>query len=159
MTTPEDWFGEAAKVACRALCLRANCGAVLVKGGRILGVGYNGPPKDDLSLLVCTSIQASRKKPKSDRTCCVHAEWRALTNALACSPGDVEGATMVFCRVNGAGDLLKSGNPYCTVCSKLTLDRGVASWMLWHPTGIREYDALEYHRLSERYDVSGTRLL
>jgi deoxycytidylate deaminase len=149
---PEKWLAQAAKCAGRALCLRANCGAVLVKDDRILGAGYNGPPKDDLDLRVCTSIQASKNKPKSDRTCCMHAEWRALDNGLVLSPRDVEGSTMVFCRVDAAGNLLKSGNPYCTVCSRLTLDRGVGSWILWHETGIREYSAREYHQLSERYD-------
>lgn len=149
---PEKWFAEAAKIARRSLCLRANCGAVLVKDGRILGAGYNGPPQDNLDLRACSSIEASKKKPKSDRTCCLHAEWRALLDGLALSPEDVEGSTMIFCRVDAAGSLLKSGNPYCTVCSRLTLDRGVASWFLWHETGIREYAADEYHLLSERYD-------
>jgi deoxycytidylate deaminase len=152
LTNPEKWFAKAAKTACCSLCLRANCGAVLVKDGRLIGTGYNGPPQDNLDLRVCNSIEASVKKPRSDRTCCVHAEWRALLDAMERFPLDVEGSTMVFCRVNDQGPL-KSGHPYCTVCSRLTLDRGVASWLLWHEAGIREYSAVEYHQLSERYDV------
>lgn len=149
---PTKWFDRAAQAARDALCLRAKCGAVLVKNGEILSVGYNGPPRDNLSLRMCLSLEPSRRKPKSDRTCCLHAEWNALEDALSLWPDEVEGSTMVFCRVGDDGQMLKSGNPYCTVCSRLTLHRGVESWLLWQDGGIRCYSALEYHQLSERYD-------
>lgn len=148
----ENWFDEACHLAGRALCLRSRCGAVLVRDGVAIGRGYNGPPVDDLKLRVCETIKPSGKKPKSDRTCCLHAEWRALLGALTDHPGEVEGSTMVFVRVDVWGNLRRSGNPYCTVCSRLTLERGVKSWLLWHAGGIREYSTLEYHQLSQRYD-------
>lgn len=150
--SPEQWFEAAAQAARRALCLRSRCGAVLVKDGRILAAGYNGPPQDDLALRSCHSLVPSRHKPKADRSCCLHAEWKALEDALLQCPVDVVGSTMVFCRVDANGQMLKSGNPYCTVCSRLTLHRGVGFWMLWHEGGIQVYSATEYHRLSERYD-------
>lgn len=154
MTDILDWLAEARRAALGALCLRSRCGAALVRGGEILARGHNGPPRDDLSLRVCDTIQPSIGKPKSDRTCCLHAEWRALLEALSTRPDAVEGSTMVFCRVDAQGGLLASGNPYCTVCSRLTLDRGVRSWVLWHEGGPVEYDAREYHVLSERYDLN-----
>jgi deoxycytidylate deaminase len=152
---PAPWLFElAAAEARKSLCLRSSCGAVLVKDyDTVLGSGYNGPPCDDLSHRVCGNTAPSLGKPKSDRTCCVHAEWRALLAALKASPGDLAQATMVFARVDAAGQLKRSGKPYCTVCSRLTLDAGVGFWSLWHQDGIRLYRADEYHRLSERYDA------
>ena len=35
------WFDEAAKVAADSLCLRAKCGSVVVKDGKIIGAGVN----------------------------------------------------------------------------------------------------------------------
>lgn len=147
-------FELAAVEARKSLCLRSSCGAVLVgHDGVVLGRGYNAPPRDDLSCRVCDTTAPSLAKPKSDRTCCVHAEWRALLEALQRPSDGLARATMVFARLDGAGQLKRSGKPYCTVCSRLTLDAGVGYWSLWHPEGIRLYGADEYHRLSERYDV------
>lgn len=149
----ETWFGEAAAEARKSLCLSSSCGAVLLgTGGHVIGRGYNAPPGDDLTFRVCGHLGPSVRKPKTDRTCCVHAEWRALREALAQSPAAVPGSLMVFVRVNDQGVIQHSGRPYCTVCSRQTLDAGVASWALWHAEGIRVYPAAEYHRLSERYD-------
>lgn len=149
----EGLFEAAAREARKSLCLRSACGAVLVdRAGTILGTGYNAPPKDDLSLRVCGHFGPSSRKPKADRTCCVHAEWRALCHAIETSPQLVVGANMVFVRVDPRGVIQRSGQPYCTVCSRLALDVGVSEWSLWHSEGIRIYPAVEYHRLSERYD-------
>jgi deoxycytidylate deaminase len=148
----ERWFQAAAAEARKSMCLRSSCGAVLVQGKTLLGTGYNAPPGNDPSHRVCSITEASVKKPKTDRTCCVHAEWRALLAALKTHPRDVPGSTMVFVRVDRDGNIMTSGRPYCTVCSRLTLDAGVGFWALWHSEGIRRYPAGEYHRLSQRYD-------
>ena len=79
----EQWFYEATLLARSGLCLRAKCGAVIVSGAKIIGRGYNAPPKDDHALRKCKSVDYDRnKKPKYDLTCCVHAEWRAIIDAL-----------------------------------------------------------------------------
>jgi deoxycytidylate deaminase len=149
----EQWFAAAAVEAHKSLCLRSACGAVLIsRAGAVLGTGYNAPPGDDLTRRVCGTLQPSVRKPKCDRTCCVHAEWRALSDALVRHPAEVKGSTMVFCRVQPSGVIQHSGRPYCTVCSRLTLDAGVGAWALWHPEGMRVYSAEDYHWLSERYD-------
>jgi deoxycytidylate deaminase len=149
----EHWLSLAAVEARKALCLRASCGAIIVKDDRILGAGYNAPPRDDVSLRICTTTRPSMKKPKADRTCCVHAEWRALHEALRIHPNDVSGATMVFTRVDGKGQISLSSKPYCTVCSRLALDAGIDFWILQHADGARSYGATAYHQLSERYDL------
>ena len=47
------WMWEAAETAKKALCLRAKCGAVIVKNGIIIGRGYNAPPLDTIENRMC----------------------------------------------------------------------------------------------------------
>lgn len=149
------WLAQATAVAQRSLCLRSKCGAVLVDGDEIIGQGYNAPPRDDLAHRKCQSVTASKAKPKSDRTCCVHAEWRAIEGALRGASARIEGAVLYFARIDDeTGQLKPSGRPYCTVCSRIALDVGIASWVLWHGPvdGTRIYTAYEYNQLSHLYD-------
>ena len=121
----EDYFKEAGEVAKKALCLRDKCGAVIVKEGIIIGKGYNAPPCDDLSKRKCQLDLVISSKPKSDRTCCMHAEWRAIIESL--SSGGITGSTLYFVRIDDEGSIKSSsGIPYCTVCSRLALDTGIA---------------------------------
>ena len=146
------WFEEAAKTAVRALCLNAKCGAVIVKDNEIIGEGYNAPPLDDEENRMCDK-EIINNKPNYDKTCCVHAEWRAITDALKRNPEKIFGAKLYFTRVDENGKILQSGQPYCTVCSRLALDAGIAKFVLWHENGICEYDTKEYNQLS--YDYVG----
>lgn len=147
-------------VAAKAECLKARCGALLVREDLIatrrtlqeLGAGFNGPPQRNLALRTCHDSAPSKKKPRADRTCCVHAEMRALLRALHDKGALVIGSTLYFARVGGKGELLPSGKPYCTACSRIALDLGVKDWVLWHRDGARLYPAREYHELSARYD-------
>jgi deoxycytidylate deaminase len=150
-----DRLAQVALTARRSLCLRSRCGALIVAGNDVIGKGYNAPPRDDLSHRMCNAVAASKTKPKSDRTCCVHAEWRAITAALATAAARVEGSTLYFARVDPeTGLLAPSGRPYCTACSRLALDVGIGHWVLWHGPveGVRIYEAGEYNRLSHLYD-------
>ena len=148
---PDQYFKEANKEATKALCLRDKCGAVVVKDGVIVGRGYNGPPQDNLEQRKCLNEYPKElKKPKSDRTCCVHAEWRAIINAQKNSP-NLTGSSLYFARVNGEGELLPSGEPYCTVCSRLALDVGIMYFCLNHENGSRCYDTSNYNDLSYEF--------
>ena len=158
------WFRTACNVAQRSLCLKSRCGAVLVNkpsyvqegtsplfGGTLLSVGFNGPPKNDAAYRRCGLTTPSKAHPKAGRTCCVHAEVRALLSA----PRErLVGSTLYFSRVNELGYLQPSGRPWCTECSKLALDLGVEKWVLWHADGPAEYDADHYDWLSNRYDLA-----
>ena len=153
----EQFFKEAQVEAVKATCLRDKCGAVvacpeLVEGlvkYRVVGRGWNGPAgsqsKCHLDLLDST-------KPKSDRTCCVHAEWRAIMDAVRHTK-DLSGSILYFTRVDEAGDMLKSGEPYCTVCSRLALDSGIGQFALWQEEGIKLYGTKEYNDLSYEFHV------
>lgn len=150
----EFWLNQAASMAMRALCKKDKCGAVLVtSSGHCIGEGYNAPPRDEVDQCMCGNTHPSLKKPKSDRTCCIHAEWRALFDALKINPSHMKGSILYFSRSDDLGNIKKSGNPYCTVCSRIALDLGVAHWVLWNKDeGIKVYDALEYNRLSYQFD-------
>lgn len=143
------WMQEAGAMAGRALCHRKKCGAVVVVGGEIIGRGYNAPPLDDEANRLCDE-SLDTVKPKYDRTCCVHAEWRAIMDALRNAPEKIVGSKLYFARVEG-GEIRRSGRPFCTVCSRLALDVGVAAFALWHDDGVREYPTGEYNRLSYRF--------
>jgi deoxycytidylate deaminase len=148
----EDYFNEAAKVAQKALCLRDKCGAVVVLNNKIIGEGFNGPAGDSATAQKCELDLLNTIKPKSDRTCCVHAEWRAVIDAVR-RKGDIRGSTIYFTRVDDEGNILKSGEPYCTVCSRLALDTGIKYFALRHDTGIKLYDTDEYNDLSYKFHL------
>ena len=144
------WMQEAARVAAQALCLRAKCGAVIVKDGELIGEGYNAPPLDDIQNRICLE-ELPPGKPKYDHTCCMHAEWRAILDAAKRNPDKLKGSKLYFTRVDDEGAIKKSGEPYCTVCSRLALDVGVSEFFLWQEAGIAAYPTDEYNRLSYAY--------
>ena len=140
---------DATKHARQSLCLRSKCGAIIVSNGTVIGAGYNAPPLGDITARRCTEEDYEHtKKPRSDKTCCIHAEWRAIMRALAHHPRCVKNATLYFMRIDDAGRPVRSGEPYCTVCSRLALDVGIASFVLWRSEGICVYDTHEYNERS-----------
>jgi deoxycytidylate deaminase len=148
-TAAMNYIDEAAKVALGSNCFRSRCGSVIVKDDSIIGVGFNSPPgnktidhcfKDDLP-----------KNFKSDKTCCVHAEKRAIFDALRKNHEKIVGSRIYFVRLDEFGSKLRAGKPYCTMCSKDVLDVGIAEFVLWHKDGVCVYDAEEYNTLSFQY--------
>lgn len=150
----EKYMYEAAIEARKALCLRAKCGSVIVKGEEVIGRGYNAPALNDIQNRMCEA-QFPPGKPKYDKTCCMHAEWRAIMNALASNPQKIKGSALYFVRVDEEGNAKRSGRPFCTVCSRLALDAGIATFALWHEDGIRHYPTREYNILSYQYEHEG----
>ena len=142
------------KVAAHALCERAHCGAAIVLDGKVISTGYNAPPRDNIANKKChiEFSREGRKKPKSDCTCCIHAEWNAIITALRLGV-DLAGSVMYFTRVDDKGKMEYSGEPYCTVCSRLALEVGISFWVLWHDTGPVLYDAKTYNDLSFQYHL------
>lgn len=142
---------EAAKVARDSKCMRKKCGTVVVKDGLIIGRGFNSPPGNVESQRRCHNDKDSYDKRVTDKTCCVHAEQRAIMDALRKYPEKIVGSRLYFVRLGDDGVKSHSGEPYCTICSKMALDAGVAEFVLWHKKGITVYDAEEYNELSFRY--------
>jgi len=146
----QKMMGLAQEQALRSSCWRSHCGAVIADAsGRLIGAGANNPPRD-------CPLAACRKDDLpadfcSDRTCCSHAEQRAVYDALARHPKVLVGATIYFLRLDAAGLPQYAGDPYCTICSKMVLDVGVATFVLWQETGFVAYGTDEYNELSFSY--------
>ena len=152
LTSSHHQFFEAAqKVAQQATCNRAYCGSVVVaKDGTIIGKGFNAPPNNDESQRMCDVVLDKSIKQNNDKTCCVHAEWNAILDALKSHPSKIEGSTLYFMRVNDDGDFTEAGQPYCTVCSRLALQSGIATFGLWNG-GPEMIDTHIYNQKSYEY--------
>jgi len=147
----EDYFTQAQKVAQQATCNRAKCGSVIISlNGEIIGRGYNAPPHGDESQRMCDAKLDKTIKQSNDKTCCVHAEWNAIFDALKHHADKVEGATLYFMRVNEAGEFTEAGEPYCTVCSRLALESGIKTFGLWNE-GPEMIDTDTYNKRSFQY--------
>lgn len=147
----EKWMRAAAEVAKQATCGRSKCGSVIVKNGEVVGEGWNSPAGNLESQRRCGIEKSSYHQKVTDKTCCVHAEERAIMDALRRNPGKLVGSILYFIRLDSEEKLKFSGQPYCTICSKLALDQGLAEFVLWHESGITAYQTDEYNDLSYKY--------
>jgi len=133
-------------------CHRSKCGSIIVSGSYVIGHGYNSQPGQFKECADCDILPCIKDllpiNFKSDKTCCVHAEQRAIMDALSHFPALVKGSTIWFIRLNENGQPTPAGQPYCTICSKMALDAGIAKFMLWHKDGWTEYDTKKYNELS-----------
>jgi deoxycytidylate deaminase len=151
MTNKKKYFKEAAKVAENATCTHAKCGSIIVsKDGEIIGTGFNAPPLNLESQQFCDTEFDSNIKPKYDKTCCVHAEWNAIIDALKNKPDKIENSTLYFMRVDLDGEFTNAGSPFCTVCSRLALQSGIGYFALWDKKPII-YDCAKYNKKSYDY--------
>lgn len=129
-------------------CEDANCGSVIVKDGRVIGKGHNSPPGNLESQRRCSREKDEYGDKVTDKTCCVHAEQRAIMDALGDNPDELEGSTLYFTRVDNEGEMKKSNELYCTICSKMILDVGVGEVVMWKGDDLVAYDSEEYNDLS-----------
>lgn len=146
----EFWIHEAVKIAKQATCERSKCGSIVVLNGQILGVGFNSPPKHLESQKRCLCSKDSYHKKVTDKTCCVHAEQRAIVNALS-KYQNLSGSRLYFIRLDENDSPQNAGKPYCTICSKMALDSGISEFVLSHDEGICVYNTEEYNTLSYQY--------
>lgn len=142
-------------LAHQSTCKRSRCGAIIVSecGTMTIGEGYNSQPCNVDAECFKDSLPANFK---SDKTCCIHAEQRAIVNALKNFPDKVNGSTLYFVRLDEKGQPKPSGEPYCTICSKMALDVGISRFVLFHKnsedTGwLKSYEANYYNELSFQY--------
>lgn len=86
----------AAVSALRSPCVRRQVGAVLVKDGRVVSMGYNGPPRGATHRTECPGPNQCvriglQSGSSANAVCCVHAEMNAL---LFANREDATGATL-----------------------------------------------------------------
>lgn len=147
----EHYFELAAEIAQKATCERSKCGCVIVKNDIIIWEWFNSPAKHLESQRRCWCDKKSYDFKVTDKTCCIHAEQRAIMDALKRHPDDIEWSDLYFIRLDKDWNPSKSWKPYCTICSKMSLDTWIKSFLLWHEEGIAQYDTEEYNMLSYQY--------
>jgi deoxycytidylate deaminase len=146
------YFNICAELAKKATCLRDKCGSIIVKDNEIIGQGINSPPGNLESQRRCNFDKTKYHKKIKDTTCCIHAEQRAIFDALEHNANKIKGSTLYFMRLDENENLTKAGKPYCTICSKFALDTGIKEFVLWHKEGICVYNTEEYNTLSYQYN-------
>lgn len=145
------FFEEAATVAQKATCHRAKCGTVIVQDGKIIGQGYNGPALGDEANRTCDNEYDPSVKFKYDKTCCIHAEWRAILDACKRNADKIDDSVLYFMRVDDEGNFTDAGDPYCTTCSRFTLEAGIGQFALWNDGGADLYSTGEYNQKSYKF--------
>lgn len=145
------YIEQASVVAWQATCKRSKCGSVVVKNDTVIGTGYNSPPHNLESERRCECDKKSLDFKVTDKTCCIHAEQRAIMDALKNHPSNIEGSRLYFIRLWEDGEKKFSWQPYCTICSKMSLDVGIKEFVLYHEEGVCVYDTEEYNKLSFAY--------
>lgn len=146
-----NYIEECKKEALKATCKRSKCGSVIVKDNEIIGRGYNSAPANLDSQVRCDCDKDSYNKKVTDKTCCIHAEQRAIMDALKNNPNKISGSILYFIRLDKDNNIIHAGKPYCTICSKMSLDVGIAEFVLYHENSICIYDSEEYNDLSFKY--------
>lgn len=136
----------------RSTCSRRRCGAVVVLEDVVIGRGYNSPANKLEGQRRCQCDKSTYHPKVTDKTCCVHAEVRAIHDALrTVGTRSLTKAQLFFTAVDKDNHQLRSGKPYCTLCSKQALDVGIGEWVLAHPEGITVYSAAKYNEISYQY--------
>ena len=150
-TQAENYMQQAAEIARQATCGRRKCGSVIVQNSEIIGKWYNSPPADKPEQRRCDIHKDQYDKKVTDKTCCVHAEQRAIMDALRHHANQIIWSTLYFIRIDQDWNIKHSKQPYCTICSKMALDIGIKEFVLWQEDGIRAYETGEYNTLSFNY--------
>jgi deoxycytidylate deaminase len=146
----QRWFAKAAEVASRSLCRRALCGSIIVKDGELLAEGFNSPPQHKDEYRTCLNEYDIPAGFRHDRTCCIHAEQRAIENAMRLGK-DVAGSRIYFVAVDAEGNKISATDIKCTICSRAVLDAGIAEFAFNTAAGVRVYEPAEVDVLSYGY--------
>lgn len=158
LTSPEEineankFLEEARIVALKATCTRSKCGSVIVKDGEIIWIWYNSPAWELESQRRCNCNKDDYNKKVTDKTCCIHAEQRAIMDTIRNNPDKIIGSRLYFVRLDDGWNIKFSGNPYCTICSKMSLDTGISEFVLYREEWICVYETWEYNDLSYKYN-------
>lgn len=122
-------FNDLVDIAKLSTCKRSKCGSVVVADDfQIIGYGYNSMPCN-----VSGECFKDKLDPtfKSDKTCCVHAEQRAIINMLKSDLKEKRyTSSLFFIRLDENDQPKHSGKPYCSICSKMALDSEIRNFVL-----------------------------
>jgi deoxycytidylate deaminase len=149
----QTYLQKAIEIAQKATCSRSKCGCVIVKDDIIIGSGYNSPPNDLESQKRCSNSKNQYHKKVTDKTCCIHAEQRAMFDALKNNSQNITGSRLYFIRLDEKNQpAVVTGMPYCTICSKMALDLGIKEFVLVYENGFHVFNTEEYNDVSFKYE-------
>lgn len=158
----EEWKAIVTEVAQSSTCTRAKCGAIIVKYGKVIGQGSNGPYVGFESY--CNPCMRSRlnipHKTRYELCSGYHAERAALDDAIHNMLNtekenrdkfDPCQARIYYIALDESGKPRGSEYPSCTLCSGPILKWGIEDVVLWHGGDNYEaYDTKTFHELSLR---------
>ncbi len=124
----EEWYMEIAKVvSLRSTCIRAHAGAVIVKNGIIISMGYSGSPRGKPNCCdvgICERDKLNIKAGQNYELCeSVHAEMNAVINA-ARHGINIEGGKIYIYFERLDGNKTKHGGP-CMMCKRVLINSGI----------------------------------
>ena len=105
-----SFLRETIEVAKKATCGRSKCGAIIVKDGIIIGKGFNSPPKELESQRRCLSKKSEYDLKVTDKTCCIHAEQRAMFDTLKLNSEEILGSILYFIRLDEKNEIMYGYN-------------------------------------------------
>ena len=124
-----------------------------MKNGKLISEGFNSPPQNKLELSTCLNEYDIPLGFRHDRTCCIHAEQRAIQNAMKAGQ-DTNGAKIYFIAIDDKGNKIMATDMKCTICSRAVLDAGIKEFIFFCREGIRSYNPEEVDKLSYQYKTA-----
>lgn len=124
------YINKAAEAALNSICLRDRCGSIITKNDEIIGAGFNSPPANEESQRRCSEFKGLYHEKVTDKTCCIQAEQRAITDALRKNPDKIVGSRLYFIRIDKKENKTRAGKPLWIISSKMALDVGIAEFVL-----------------------------
>lgn len=138
---------EAAEEAKKSTCKKSHRGVVIVKNGEIIGRGRNNTTIEKY----CNPCIRENIRDKGNVELCAayHAEQDAIIDALE-KGRKLNGSRMYHVKVKN-GEIKTSGEPSCTVCSRLVVRSKIGEFVLLHDKGVAVYDSKEFNEKSFEY--------
>ncbi|MHA2105069.1 MAG: deoxycytidylate deaminase, partial [Candidatus Hodarchaeales archaeon] len=122
----EHFLKLAAAQAKKSTCKKSQRGAIIVRDGKILGMGYNKlVDRDDCDPCIRENI---KDNSRAELCYAVHAEQVAILDAFK-KYNDPKGSRIYHIKVKD-GEMKPSEDISCTICSKIVLATGISEFAL-----------------------------
>jgi len=116
----------------------------------MIGRGFNSPPRNNPEYRTCLNEYEIPAGFRHDKTCCIHAEQRAIEDAKSRNES-LNNSRIYFLAIDGNGKWTKASDLKCTICSRAVLDAGITEFALYATEGVKVYDAAEFNERSYQY--------
>jgi len=125
-------------------CKKSQRGVIIIKNDIMIGKGHNKPTLENL----CCMREEITDNGRVELCTAIHAEQMAMIDAA--NHGFILNGGRMYHIKTKKGQMVPSGEPSCTVCSRLIYEAGL-EFVLWHKEGYAIYDPKELNELSYRY--------